>query len=463
MTANGQLINLYQEPPALSGKYVGTFAHKVLTVNLPSILDRVIVSMKAHLEELPVQLGILDKSDAHRARGESSQIVAHLEALKTELLEDRPLKPITGNLHDRNLWNTILAQEEELQGGRGRVTYLSVKWLLAECYLYRRMREILRESQFFRNFYFFYTFKEEAFYVSKDFANTLATHLLKCQDKLIHAAASTKRHLFSFYIMTSLWGNKCDLSLSCGEQYTDLAFDFRALESKILVNDFIPLWDYIQTLSDLSESRPLRIDIVLDNASYELFTDLCMVEFFHLSGLLPRTRTQVHWHVKACPWFVSDANRKDFTWLLEIIRDNPDFLPEIKQIDTQFLNNIASGLWIIDETEFWTLPCDYSQMPELGPDLYSTLNTSDLVIFKGDLNYRKLVGDLSWAPEVPFSVALRNFKPNTAICSLRTVKADVVVGVTRPETLELIHKLGKDLQWMETGEYAVIHFLNNRI
>lgn len=38
---------------------------------------------------------------------------------------------------------------------------------------------------------------------------------------------------------------------------------------------------------------------------------------------------------------------------------------------------------------FWTTQYPYQEMPEKDPGLFQELQKSDLVIFKGDLNYRK--------------------------------------------------------------------------
>ena len=68
---------------------------------------------------------------------------------------------------------------------------------------------------------------------------------------------------------------------------------------------------------------------------------------------------------------------------------------------------LESGLWELSADSFWTFPHVYSEMCSADPPLYSTLAEAKLVIFKGDLNYRKLVGDRNWETTVPFRTALQ--------------------------------------------------------
>lgn len=93
-------------------------------------------------------------------------------------------------------------------------------------------------------------------------------------------------------------------------------------------------------------------------------------------------------------------------------------------------------------------------MKKADPALYSTLSTHSLLIFKGDLNYRKLVGDMNWERDIPFKDSLRGFLPS-ALLALRTLKADTVSGL-RTGLAEEMDK--KDPEWMVTGEYGLLQF-----
>jgi hypothetical protein len=78
------------------------------------------------------------------------------------------------------------------------------------------------------------------------------------------------------------------------------------------------------------------------------------------------------------------------------------------------------------------------------------------VIIKGDLNYRKLLADINWEPTTIFRIALNFFLP-TNLCSLRTVKADLICGLTPGHYEDLWEK---DEKWMSTGQYGTIQFVS---
>lgn len=95
------------------------------------------------------------------------------------------------------------------------------------------------------------------------------------------------------------------------------------------------------------------------------------------------------------------------------------------------------------------------RMREVDLQLFQYLSEAHLIIFKGDLNYRKLVGDMNWDPTDDFLTCLRGFQP-TNLCTLRTVKADVICGLKQGKAEELSRLNPK---WMETGEYGLIKYM----
>lgn len=82
------------------------------------------------------------------------------------------------------------------------------------------------------------------------------------------------------------------------------------------------------------------------------------------------------------------------------------------------------------------------------------MKEAKLIIFKGDLNYRKLFGEKNWEPTTSVATALKEFEP-TRLCILRTLKADIICGL-KPGVAEELDK--KDPQWLTSGNYGVIQY-----
>lgn len=91
-------------------------------------------------------------------------------------------------------------------------------------------------------------------------------------------------------------------------------------------------------------------------------------------------------------------------------------------------------------------------MKEKDIKTYNQLSNAKLVIFKGDLNYRKLLADINFEYSTSFITALGDFQP-TNILSLRTLKSDVCVGLPHGMAEKLFEK---NKNWLLTGEYGLI-------
>jgi len=77
----------------------------------------------------------------------------------------------------------------------------------------------------------------------------------------------------------SLWANRHDLSATAGSPCGHTGDPLEKVESfneNIVVNDWKIVWDIVnKNIKKIDD-----IHIVLDNAGYELFTDLCLAAFF---------------------------------------------------------------------------------------------------------------------------------------------------------------------------------------
>jgi hypothetical protein len=86
-------------------------------------------------------------------------------------------------------------------------------------------------------------------------------------------------------------------------------------------------------------------------------------------------------------------------------------------------------------------------------ELSKSLAGSSLVISKGDMNFRRLIGDLRWDETIPFSQVTAYFP--APLASLRVSKSEAVVGLRPGQVTELdAHEPG----WRSNGRWGMILF-----
>jgi hypothetical protein len=90
---------------------------------------------------------------------------------------------------------------------------------------------------------------------------------------------------------------------------------------------------------------------------------------------------------------------------------------------------------------------------ELPPRLSQAFERASFVILKGDLNYRRAIGDALWEPETPFTSAVDYFP--VPLLALRTLKSDPVVGLRQGLAAQLEVE---DKDWRVNGKRGVIQF-----
>lgn len=245
------------------------------------------------------------------------------------------------------------------------------------------------------------------------------------------------------------------------KDHSSTLFDVSKLNDDLLADDSERIWSAVAD----ENANSTIIDIIFDNAGYEVFSDLCLADFLVTTKLADKIRL----YVKTIPWFISDVTTPDLKWLIEQLRDNKnetlrilgqrwhEYLSKGKTKNTKnmfYFSFACLGVFTVEEHNFWTLPVTFSTMDAIDPDLYRKLAEAKLAIFKGDLNYRKLFGEKNWNPTTPVETALEGFHP-TKLCTLRTLKADMICGLKDgvAEQTEL-----KDQDWLITGKYGVIQF-----
>lgn len=425
----------------LSGTYMQSFAYVTLKDRLPIILTKIIDNFSRNKEQIELKYG-------QEAIQEVKQIVGFISQLKNEIVTNKPLKilPMIENDDDNDvhLWNKYLEDKTEKEGTTP--TWFNTEWLYCECYMYRTLIQKFLLMNALRMYDPFQEQKRNAFINSLITIKLLSKYLLNIVDKSKLIEGAEKKEGFIKFVQLNLWGNKCDLSLSAGSdisQTSNPIDQLPALYNDVLVDATDFAW---QILNKQKANDSNIVDMVLDNAGYELFTDICLAVFLVQFGLAGKIR----FYVKRYPWYVSDTTTPDFHWTLDYMRNSSNL--DLERIANLSYNYLKNNTWTIEEESYWTGPYDFAEMKEKDKVLYAKLSDAKLVIFKGDLNYRKLLGDINWEYSTSFIEALRGFRP-TNILSLRTIKSDVCVGLP-PGKGELLYN--KDVNWMITGQYGLI-------
>ncbi|KAM4521855.1 damage-control phosphatase ARMT1 [Odontesthes bonariensis] len=436
-------------PPSLSARVTGSFAYLTIRDRLPTILTKVIDTIHRTKNKFFEEYG----EEGIQAE---KQTISLLSKMRNELQTDKPVLELTDGLQDVESWNQYLQRQQRLQGDQESVSWFKSPWLYVECYMYRRIQEALWLNPPISDFDVFNEGKTQSFFESQQAVMTLCTYLEDIHKNMEKFSKNQLFEQFNKLLQVSLWGNKCDLSISAGQdnfQKTSPIDSLNSLQSFILVDDSDRVWSTLnssQRLGELGKNAADRVDIVLDNAGFELVTDLMLADFLVSAGLA----REIHFHGKSLPWFVSDVTANDFQWTIrQTMAANHKWM---SKIGYQWQNYLKEGVWFYHDHLFWTQPHEFCDMAADAPDLYATLQKADLVLFKGDLNYRKLTGDRDWDHTVAFSSALRGFGP-APLCSLRTLKANVQVGLQPGQGEKLT---SQDPAWMTSGKYAVIQFHN---
>lgn len=421
-------------PEKLSAKKKGTFAFKTVADRLPKILTKVIDTTYQYRLKAAELYGEEGANDCKVLTG-------YLSKLRNCIQTDKPMYMITDGGEDEDMWNRVLKEETESRQGVPPSAF-TTSWLYLECFMYRCIMEGINKSHHLQNFDPFGDQKRQALETSKDAMITLASYLEEVLPKKGVGFES-----FSEFVQISLWGNKCDLSISAGvenSQKISPVAPLKQLKAFILVNDLEQVWKAFNS----GNKQQFRLDIVLDNAGFELFTDLCLAEFLLSTGLVE----SVYMHYKAMPWFVSDVTAEDFRWTLQQLSASDH--ATLSTLGKKWLQYVKDGKWVLHSHKFWTTCHAFCEMKLISPDLYQELSNSSFIFLKGDLNYRKLVGDREWNHTESYERALGGFHP-APLCALRTLKADLVVGLKEGVDAKIE---AKNSDWMVTGEYAVIQY-----
>ncbi|MEU8348410.1 damage-control phosphatase ARMT1 family protein, partial [Streptomyces sp. NPDC048845] len=296
------------------------------------------------------------------------------QALRDLLAEtlDGVIQPLPASARDRELWHG------DWDRGHFGKRWTDAPFLWAESYFYRRLREALGYSVPgpWRGIDPFAPMKDA------ELAGDTVDGELAALDGGSGPGGRSPDELSpdertDALVLAALWGNRADLGfrITGGEP--------GAGGAESLVADERPA---LRELLRAAGERRGRIVLVADNAGRELIPDLLLIDHLLLTG----AAAEVALHVKPHPYYVSDATTADVLAGLRRLVAAPGTAGETGR---RLWEAMSTGRLAVRAHAFSCAPLTYAAMPG---DLRADFGTAALTIFKGDLNYRRLVGDRDW-------------------------------------------------------------------
>ncbi|KAG8823876.1 hypothetical protein FRC17_009233 [Serendipita sp. 399] len=372
------------------------FSFETVVKRWPIILTGVINDILSRQEALRKD-ATLSPEEQDAAVREGVEIVREISRIKSEMSRDRPMPEI-----EQDDGPSVEEFNRQLRELGEKATWFKAPWLYAECYLYRLIRSYYAKTKYWHQHDPFLEQKIQTFRSSSTAIHQLARTLLELdsQKEELLGDEDALRVLFGEMLHMCLWGNATDLSLLTNMTHADIQ-RLQTVSKKeqaergqyILLDNGDLAWSQLRRSHD-------RVDMVLDNAGFELYTDLILAEFLvSLMGV-----KKVVFHPKPLPWFVSDVTPPDFSQTLSFLQGiDEGSSGELNVIASRLQERVSSGVFELSVPlstklgepvpgsgyEFWTSPSAYFYMQDEAPELLENLSGSSLVIFKGDLNYRK--------------------------------------------------------------------------
>jgi hypothetical protein len=230
-------------------------------------------------------------------------------------------------------------------------------------------------------------------------------------------------------LLASLWGNRADLGFRIGR----VPGPGSPAETQLIDDHSSEL------LAALGPAA--RVVMVADNAGRELLADLVLMDYLLRHG----HAASITLHVKPYPYYVSDATAADVAAGIRRLAGTPGSSAEIAHRLLAAASEGQAGLYTHD---FYCAPWSYHRMPA---DLAAEFGQASLAILKGDLNYRRLVGDRDWPPTIPFADVVAYFP--APVAALRTLKSDVITGIDPAVRASLDHT---GQPWRTDGSHGLI-------
>jgi len=386
-------------PPSLMTSERGSFAERTILVRKPQIIARVLAD--------------------HRY---PPQIVEGLEALRAEITGLKKLEPVREATGDTAFWNSHWAKYQ------GR-TWLELPWYFAETYFYRRLLEAVRYFQPgpWRG--------RDPFGPQKRAQEASAR--AQIGQVLALLGAETDPEIRGMALLHgALWGNRADLSnFTVREGHTP---DVTLEQPHILI-------DHTAQVMETLHEGLRHIAFINDNVGADSLYDLALADHFLRHGWARR----ITFHLKNQPFFVSDAMPQDIRYMIAGLQRAESAI--VASLGHRLNEALVSGRLTLTTHPFWTRCLGFRDMPR---ELHRQLEQADLIILKGDVNYRRLLDDRHWPPTTDLGAVTRYFPRPYVV--LRTLKGEIVVGLSAGEAERLALE---DPHWLINGKRGLIHMV----
>ncbi|MGV9453943.1 damage-control phosphatase ARMT1 family protein [Streptomyces sp. NPDC003635] len=384
-------------PPVILGDEPGSFPHSVLTERHPAIIRQV-------REAFPY----------------GPERRAALDVLLDECTKG-VVEPLPADAHDRDRW-----REWGLADHTGR-PWTALPWLWAESWFYRRLLDAV--GYFAPGAWQGVDPFRPAKLAELDSAET--DEELAALDGLAELSAEERDRAL---LHGSLWGNRADL----GFRLSDAGGTTPEGTPPLVADDSTALWSL---LTPAPATVPL-LCLVADNAGRELVPDLLLIAHLLSTGRVERAVL----HVKPYPYFVSDATPADVLDALRRLRSSSG---AARAYGDTLWTALTDGRLTVRAHPFSCAPLPYERMPG---DLRAEFAGATLTVLKGDLNYRRLVGDRRWPPTTAFTDVTAYFPGPVA--ALRTLKSEVITGLDAGTEAALTAAEGQ--RWRTSGTRALV-------
>lgn len=396
-------------PPLITTADPGSFAEKTLRVRLPEQLDQLL------------GLQLPDPGAAVSLRELKSRIAG---GRIRDLLAEEPQVAAGMLPEEKAVW------DREISARLGH-SWSAVPWYFAESLFYL---EILSACGYYS--------PDSAGYTRDPFEPFKLQELSRSHggvaraEKVLRQASSMKDPVerVAVHLLHALWGNRMDLTFSELVARYGTSGDLGGRDELLI--------DHSPAIAREALAAP-QVALVLDNAGTELVCDLLLAE-----ALLGDGRVVVL-HVKSSPFYVSDTMAKDVHATVATLAGHSE--RSTRRAGQSLQRALNHGFLLIRPHWFWTGPLMY---PDWTPELRRELKRSALILFKGDVNYRRLLGDRRWNPATPME-ELTGYVPS-AFAVLRTLKSEIVVDLPSARVQELSRD---DPEWSVRGRYGLARLL----